>query len=46
MQDSWCLYEAPNPRKRIFRPKKRALFAPMLSIAAAMLVLFEVASRF
>jgi hypothetical protein len=46
LQDSWCFYEEPNPRKRIFHPRKRSMAGPLLTIAAAVLVVFEAVSRF
>lgn len=45
-QDSWGLYEAPYPRKRIFHPRKRPVVLPLLTIMAAAVVVFEAVSRF
>ena len=47
-QDSWGLYdEAPAyPKKWIFHPRKRSVVGPLLTIGAALLVLFEAFSRF
>jgi hypothetical protein len=44
-QDSWGLYEARRPKKWIFHPRKRSVVAPLLTIAAAVLVVFEAVSR-
>jgi len=46
LQDSWSFYEEPMPRRRIFHPRKRSLVGPMLTIAAALVVVFEAVSRF
>jgi hypothetical protein len=46
LQGSWCFYEDRLPRKRIFHPRKRSLIGPSLTIAAALLVLFETMGRF
>jgi hypothetical protein len=46
LQDSWCFYETRMPRKRIFHPRKRSLIGPMLTAAAAVMVVFEAVSRF
>ena len=46
LQDSWSFYEEPMPRKWIFHPRKRSLIGPMLTIAAALVVVFEAVSRF
>jgi hypothetical protein len=46
LQDSWCFYEERMPRKRIFHPRKRSLIGPMLTIMAALVVVFEAVSRF
>lgn len=46
LQDSWCFYETRMPRKRIFHPRKRSLIVPLLSAAAAMVVVFEAVSHF
>lgn len=45
LEDSWSLYEAPHPRKWIFHPRKRRVMAPLLTIAAAAMVVFEAVSR-
>jgi len=45
LQDSWCFYEERMPRKRIFHPRKRSLIGPMLTVAAALVVVFETVSR-
>ena len=47
-QDNWTLYddEPIRPKKWIFHPRKRSVIAPLLTIAAAVLVLFEAFSRF
>jgi hypothetical protein len=47
-QDSWTLYddEPTHPKKWIFHPRKRSMMGPLLTIGAAMLVLFEAFSRF
>ena len=46
LQDSWSFYEEPMPRKRIFHPRKRSLIGPMLTIVAAVVVVFEAVSQF
>ena len=46
LQDSWCFYETRMPRKRIFHPRKRSFLPPLLTIAAAIVVVFEAVSRF
>ncbi|MEI7790645.1 MAG: hypothetical protein WCJ15_05650 [Alphaproteobacteria bacterium] len=46
LQDSWCFYEEPSPKKRIFHPRRRSLIGPMLTIIAAVAVVFEAVSRF
>ena len=46
LQDSWCFYETRMPKKRIFHPRKRSLIAPLLTIVAAVVVVFEAVSRF
>jgi hypothetical protein len=45
-QDSWGLYEARRPKKWIFHPRKRSVVMPMLTIMAAIAVVFEAVSRF
>jgi len=48
-QDSWTLYddEPAHPKKWIFHPRKRrSVMGPLLTIGAAVLVLFEAFSRF
>src|SRR5207248_10575719 len=45
LQDSWCFYEERIPKKRIFHPRKRNFFGPLLTVAAAVLVVFEAVSR-
>jgi hypothetical protein len=42
-QDSWTLYddEPIRPKKWIFHPRKRSVMGPLLTIGAALLVLFE-----
>ena len=47
-QDSWTLYadEPRRPKKWIFHPRKRSVVAPLLTIGAALLVLFEAFSQF
>jgi hypothetical protein len=47
-QDSWTLYddEPIRPKKWIFHPRKRSVMAPLLSIGAALLVLFVAFSQF
>ena len=45
-QDSWGLYDAPYSRRRIFHPRKRSIFLPLMTIMAAALVAFEAVSRF
>ena len=47
-QDSWTLYddEPIRPKKWIFHPRKRSMMGPLLTIGAAMLLLFEAFSRF
>ena len=34
------------PKKRIFHPRKRSFLGPLLTVAAAVLVVFEAVSRF
>ena len=46
LKDSWCFYEEPMPRKRIFHPHRRSLIGSMLTIVAAVAVVFEAVSRF
>lgn len=46
LQDSWCFYEERSPRRRIFHPRKRSIIGPLLTIAAALAVVFEAVSRF
>ncbi|HKY18473.1 MAG TPA: hypothetical protein VJL82_06030 [Rhizomicrobium sp.] len=47
LQDRWELYEEPaHPKKWIFHPRKRSIMMPLFSIAAAVVVLVEVFSRF
>jgi hypothetical protein len=41
LQDSWCFYEERLPKRRIFHPRKRNFIGPLLTIAAAVLVVFE-----
>jgi hypothetical protein len=47
-QDSWTLYddEPTHPKRWIFHPRKRSVMGPLLTIGAAMLVLFEAFGRF
>lgn len=45
LQDSWCFYEERLPKRRIFHPRKRSPTASFFTIAAAIVVLFEVISR-
>ena len=47
-QDSWTLYddEPAYPKKWIFHPRKRSVVGPLLSISAALLVLFAAFSQF
>ena len=46
LQDNWGLYEARHPKKWIFHPRKRSFIGPLLTIAAACVVVFEAISRF
>jgi hypothetical protein len=46
LQDSWCFYEERLPKKRIFHPRRRNLLGPLLTIAAAIVVVFEGVSHF
>ncbi len=46
LQDSWCFYEERMPKKRIFHPRKRSYFGPLLTVAAAIVVVFEAVSHF
>ena len=41
LQDSWCFYEERLPKRRIFHPRKRNVIGPLLTIVAAVLVVFE-----
>ncbi len=45
LQDSWCFYEERLPKKRIFHPRKRTIISPLMTVAAALLVVFEAVSR-
>jgi hypothetical protein len=45
LQDSWCFYEERLPKRRIFHRRKRSLLGPLLTIAAAALVVYEALSR-
>jgi hypothetical protein len=45
-QDSWGLYEARHPKKWIFHQRKRSVLMPMLTIIAAIGLVFEAISRF
>ena len=45
LEDSWCFYEERLPKRRIFHPRKRSYFGPLLTLAAAILVVFETVSR-
>jgi len=44
-QDSWGLYEARHPKKWIFHPRKRSVMDPLLTVMAAIVVVFEAVSR-
>lgn len=47
-QDSWTLYddEPIRPKKWIFHPRKRSVMGPLMTLGAAVIVLFEAFSRF
>jgi len=44
-QDSWGLYEARHPKKWIFHPRKRSVVGPLLTVMAAIVMVFEAVSR-
>lgn len=46
LQNSWCFYEERLPRKRIFHPRRRSVLGPLLTVMAAIAVVFEAVSRF
>ena len=47
-QDSWTLYddEPIRPKKWIFHPRKRSVMGPLMTLGMAVIVLFEIFSRF
>ena len=47
-QDSWTLYDAEpiRPKKWIFHPRKRSVMGPLMTLGTAVIVLFEIFSRF
>jgi hypothetical protein len=44
-QDSWGLCEARHPKKWIFHPRKRSVMGPLLTVMAAIVMVFEAVSR-
>ena len=44
-QDSWGLYEVRHPKKWIFHPRKRSVMGPLLTVMAAIVMVFEAVSR-
>jgi hypothetical protein len=45
LDNTWCIYEERLPKKRMFHPRKRSVMGPLLTVAAAVLVVFEAVSR-
>jgi len=46
LNNSWCFYEERLPKKRIFFQRKRSFVGPLLTVMAAIAVVFETVSRF
>ena len=46
LYDSWSFYEDRLPKKRIFFQRKRSFVGPLLTVMAAIAVVFETVSRF
>lgn len=45
LHDSWSFYEERLPKKRIFFQRKRSVMGPLLTVMAAIAVVFETVSR-
>ncbi|MES2473837.1 MAG: hypothetical protein V4601_13475 [Pseudomonadota bacterium] len=45
LNNSWCLYEERLPKKRIFFQRKRSVMGPLLTVMAAIVMVFEAVSR-
>ena len=46
LNNSWCFYEERLPKKRIFfQRKKRSVMGPLLTVMAAIVVVYETVSR-
>jgi hypothetical protein len=46
LDNTWCIYEERLPKKRMFHPRKRSVMGPLLTVAGAVLLVFEAVSRF
>ncbi len=45
LNNSWCFYEERLPKKRIFFQRKRSVMGPLLTVMAAIVMVFEAVSR-
>ncbi|HVV26911.1 MAG TPA: hypothetical protein VHC40_02975 [Rhizomicrobium sp.] len=39
-QDGWSLYEAPYPKRWMFRPRRRPVMVPVFKFVASLLLAF------